>query len=57
MTFGWKTTNAIILSIRSKALPALRHSNLNALMLKKDRVIFGSIKSLHKPPKCHVIGQ
>lgn len=43
--------NAILLSIKTKALPALMHSNFNALMLKNDWVIFGSIKSLHKPPK------
>lgn len=48
MTFGWKTTNAIMLG---EALPALRHSIFSALILKNDRVIFGSIKSLHKPPK------
>lgn len=59
MTFGWKTSYSIILIIRSKAFPVLRHSNFNALMFTKDSIVFGSIKSLHKPPKQTrlVIGQ
>lgn len=51
MTFGWKTSSSVMLSIRSKTLPLLRHSNCNPLIFTKNSIVFGPIKSLHKLPK------